>query len=187
MIWGVFFLGTLYQDYPTIATCRGINIFFTRRQKKKDIHCRMCLIRLWRSTNVFKVLFLLLFHLQAKNSFNPNRFLEQNVDYQETTIEAKTWSTESLNTLNMLSKKALCPCFVEAGVPLPLMGGHNICPCWSSPGCRQYRTSGVGTVEREKKKEKHGNAVVVHVSLIRPSQLPEDVQRQRERSAAESH
>lgn len=39
----------------------------------------------------------------------------------------------------------------------------------------------------ETKKEKHGNAVVVHVSLIRPSQLPEDVQRQRERSTAESH
>lgn len=43
--------------------------------------------------------------------------------------------------------------FVEVGVPLPSMGGHNICLGWSRPSCRQCRTSGAGTVEKEGRKK----------------------------------
>lgn len=68
--------------------------------------------------------------------------------------------------------------FVEVGVPLPLMGGHNICLGWSRPSCRQCRTSGAGTVEKGgRKKQKHEYGVVVHVSVIHPPALPEDMQK----------
>ena len=84
---------------------------------------------------------------------NPNRFIEQkrcssqHVDYLDTKVEAAAKDLQPFTliyTLNMSS-----PMFL-----LPQTGGHNICPCWSSPSCTQYRTSGAGTVERERERER---------------------------------
>lgn len=95
---------------------------------------------------------------------NPNRYKEQrrcssqHVDYLDTKVEAAAKDLQPfilMYTLNMLS-----PVFL-----LPLTGGHNICPCWSSPSCTQYRTSGAGTVEREKKKKENMEMVLWYMCL----------------------
>ena len=92
------------------------------------------------------------------------------LDTDERTSSCPACADPVRRTANALSPT---PAGRPGDVPLlPWRGDHNICLCSSSPGCRQYRTSGAGTVEREKKIKKRKQGFRGHVSMIHPPHPP---------------